>query len=197
MFDFIIGDIVSIEDEYVVLQNNGIGYRIFVSTNTMMDLQVGMKNQMLYTEFHVREDGVFLYGFVTKEEVDMFNSLLKVSKIGAKTALAVLSTLSPRRIKVAILNKDLDTLCQAPGIGKKTAERIVFELKDKIDTNNIVIEDIDEIKLEPNVYNEAMEGLMSLGYSRYEVDGILRTMDIKDKNVEEIIREGLKKLSNS
>ena len=127
----------------------------------------------------------------------MFNSLLKVSKIGAKTALAVLSTLSPRRIKVAILNKDLDTLCQAPGIGKKTAERIVFELKDKIDTNNIVIEDIDEIKLEPNVYNEALEGLMSLGYSRYEVDGILRTMDIKDKNVEEIIREGLKKLSNS
>lgn len=98
---------------------------------------------------------------------------------------------------MAILNKDLDTLCQAPGIGKKTAERIVFELKDKIDTNNIVIEDIDEIKLEPNVYNEALEGLMSLGYSRYEVDGILRTMDIKDKNVEEIIREGLKKLSNS
>ncbi len=115
MFDFIIGDIVSLEGEYVVIQNNGIGYRLFTSTNTMMGLQVGSKDQMLYTEFHVRDDGVFLYGFVTKEEVDMFNNLLRVSKIGPKLALGILSTLSPNKIKVAIINKDLDILCQAPG----------------------------------------------------------------------------------
>lgn len=196
MFDFIIGDIVSIEEEYVVIQNNGIGYRVFASTNTMMNLQVGKRDQMLYTEFHVREDGVFLYGFVTKEEVDMFNSLLSVSKIGAKTALAVLSVLSPNKIKVAIINKDLDTLCQAPGIGKKTAERMVFELKDKIDMS-IDVEDLGQIEVTPKSYDEALAGLMSLGYSRYEVDKAIRKLDLNNLEVEEIIREGLKNLSKN
>ncbi|HZK00091.1 MAG TPA: Holliday junction branch migration protein RuvA [Tissierellaceae bacterium] len=196
MFDFIIGDMVSIEDEYVVIQNNGIGYRVFVSANTMMNLQIGKRDQMLYTEFHVREDGVFLYGFVTKEEVNMFNSLLKVSKIGAKTALGVLSTLSPSKIKLAIINKDLDMLCQAPGIGKKTAERIVFELKDKIDTN-IDIEDLGQIEVNPKSYDEALAGLMSLGYSRYEVDKAIRKLELDNMKVEEIIREGLKSLSKN
>ena len=196
MFDFIIGDIVSIDHEYLVIQNNGIGYRILASSNTLMSLQIGMKDQMLYTEFHVRDDGVFLYGFVTQEELDMFNSLLKVSKIGPKTALGILSTLSPNKIKIAIINKDLDILCQAPGIGKKTAERIVFELKDKIDTN-IDLEDIGDIRLEPNAYDEALAGLMSLGYSRYEVENILRKLDLNNMAVEEVIREGLKKLSKN
>lgn len=196
MFDFIIGDIVSINNEYLVIQNNGIGYRIFASSNTMMSLQIGLKDQMLYTEFHVREDGVFLYGFVTKEELDMFNSLLRVSKIGPKIALGILSTLNPNKIKIAIINKDLDILCQAPGIGKKTAERIVFELKDKIDTN-INLEDIDDIEILPNAYDEALAGLMSLGYSRYEVENIIRRLDLSKMGVEDIIREGLKKLSKN
>ena len=196
MFDFIIGDIVSIDNEYIVIQNNGIGYRIFASTNTMMNLQLGKKDQMLYTEFHVREDGVFLYGFVTQEELNMFNSLLRVSKIGPKTALGILSTLSPNKIKIAIINKDLDILCQAPGIGKKTAERIVFELKDKIDTN-MDLEDIDSIEISPNSYDEALAGLMSLGYSRYEVENVIRKLDLNNMGIEDIIREGLKKLSKN
>lgn len=196
MFDFIIGDIVSIENEYIVIQNNGIGYRVFASTNTMMNLQLGKKDQMLYTEFHVREDGVFLYGFVMKEELDMFNSLLRVSKIGPRTALGILSTLSPNKIKIAIINKDLDILCQAPGIGKKTAERIVFELKDKIDTN-IDLEDMDSIEISPNSYDEALAGLMSLGYSRYEVENVIRKLDLDHMGIEDIIREGLKKLSKN
>lgn len=196
MFDFIIGDIVSINYEYLVIQNNGIGYRIFASSNTLMSLQIGLKDQMLYTEFHVREDGVFLYGFVTKEELDMFNSLLKVSKIGPKTALGILSTLNPNKIKIAIINKDLDILCQAPGIGKKTAERIVFELRDKIDVD-IDLEDIGDIEIVPNAYDEALGGLMSLGYSRYEVESTLRKLDLDNMNIEEAIREGLKKLSKN
>lgn len=194
MFDFIIGDIVSIDDEYIVIQNNGIGYRVFTSINTKMNLQVGKKNQMLYTEFHVREDGIFLYGFVTKKELEMFNSLLRVSKIGPKTALGILSTLSPNKILIAIINKDLDILCQAPGIGKKTAERIVFELKDKIDAN-IDLEDIAQIESNPKSYDEALNGLMSLGYSRYEVDKVIRKMNYNNMDVEDIIREGLKNLS--
>ncbi|MDR7869835.1 MAG: Holliday junction branch migration protein RuvA [Tissierellaceae bacterium] len=196
MFDFIIGDIVSIENDYVVIQNNGIGYRVFASSNTLMSLQIGKKDQMLFTEFHVREDGFYLYGFVTKEELDMFNSLLRVSKIGAKTALGMLSTLSPNKIKIAIINKDLDVLCQAPGIGKKTAERIVFELKDKIDTN-IDLDDIDDIVVAPNASNEALAGLMSLGYSRYEVENAIKKLDTTNMGVEDLIREGLKQLSKN
>lgn len=196
MFDFIIGDIVSLENEYVVIQNNGIGYRIYASSNTIMALEIGKKEQMLYTEFHVREDGVFLYGFVTKEELDMFNSLLKVSKIGPKTALGILSTLTANKIKIAIINKDLDTLCQAPGIGKKTAERIVFELKDKIDTR-VDLEEDDLTLVIPNAYDEALAGLMSLGYSRYEVENAIKKLDLSNMTVEDIIRDGLKKLSNN
>lgn len=196
MFDFIIGDIISLENEYVVIQNNGIGYRIYASSNTIMALEIGKKEQMLYTEFHVREDGVFLYGFVTKEELDMFNSLLKVSKIGPKTALGILSTLTANKIKIAIINKDLDTLCQAPGIGKKTAERIVFELKDKIDTKVDLDED-DLTLVIPNAYDEALAGLMSLGYSRYEVENAIKKLDLSNMTVEDIIRDGLKKLSNN
>lgn len=194
MFDFIIGDIVNIGDEYVVIQNNGIGYRVFASTNTIMNLQIGKKDQMLFTEFHVREDGIFIYGFVNKEELDMFNSLLKVSKIGAKTALGILSTLSPNKIKFAILNKDLDALCQAPGIGKKTAERIVFELKDKININ-LDLEGIEQIEITPKSYDEALVGLMSLGYSRYEVEKAIRKTNYNNMDVEDIIREALKNLS--
>lgn len=194
MFDFIIGDIVNIEEEYVVIQNNGIGYRVFASTNTIMNLRIGKKDQMLFTEFHVREDGVFIYGFASKEELDMFNSLLKVSKIGAKTALGILSTLSPNKIKFAILNKDLDVLCQAPGIGKKTAERIVFELKDKIDIN-LDLEGIEQIEITSKSYDEALVGLMSLGYSRYEVEKAIRKTNYNNMDVEDIIREGLKNLS--
>lgn len=196
MFDFIIGDIVSINDEYVVIQNNGIGYRVYTSTNTMMNLEVGKKAQLLNTEFIVREDGVYLYGFITKEELDMFNSLLRVSKIGAKTALGILSILSPKKIKKAIINNDLEILCQAPGIGKKTAERIVFELKDKIDIS-IDFEDIGQIELNTKSYDEALAGLMSLGYSRYEVDKAIHKLDFNNMDVEDIIREGLKNLSKN
>lgn len=192
MFDFIKGIIVSIEAEYVVIENNGIGYRVYTSTNTSLNLQVG-KEEMLYTEFQAREDGVFLYGFRTKEEMDMFNNLLKVSKIGPKTALGILSTLSPNKIKYAIANKDLDLLCKVPGIGKKTAERIVFDLKDKIDASFELVEDGE---VNPNIYDEALAGLMSLGYSRQEADMVLKKLDLT-MSLEDIIREGLKLLSKN
>lgn len=196
MFEFIIGDLVSIREEYIVLQNNGIGYKIFTSMNSMVNLEMGMKDVMIYTYFVVRDDGVFLYGFTTEEEIDMFNLLLMVTKVGPKTALGVLSTLTPNVIKLAILRKDLDVLCKAPGIGKKTAERMVLELKDRID-KNILIEDNIEEELISNDYDEAVQGLVSLGYTRLEVEKTIRTMDVSKMNIEEIIRETLKKLSKS
>lgn len=194
LFDFIIGDVVSIQEDYIVLQNNGIGYKIFTSINSMIKLEIGMKNAMIYTNLIVREDGLFLYGFISEEEINMFKLLLLVSKIGPKIALGVLSTLSPNQIKLAILKKKLDILCKVPGIGKKTAERMILELKDRID-KDILTEEYEDEEIINNDYEEAVQGLISLGYSRMEVEKCIRAIDIVDMDIEDIIREALKKLS--
>lgn len=194
LFEFIIGDVVSVKDDYIVLQNGGIGYKIFTSINSMVQLQLGMKNAMIFTYLNVREDGIFLYGFTSEEENNMFKLLQMVSKIGPKIALGILSKLTPNQIKLAIATKNLDTLCKAPGIGKKTAERLVLELKDRIDNDFEIEEDsIDEFN--SNDFNEAIDGLMSLGYTRLEIEKIIRTIDISKMSVEDIIREVLRKLS--
>lgn len=195
LFEFIIGDIVDIKDDYIVLQNNNIGYRIFTSTNSMADIECGMKNVVFYTYLNVREDGIYLYGFTSEDELKMFNLLLLVSKIGPKIAIGVLSTLTPNQIKKAIINKDIEVLCKAPGIGKKTAERILLELKDKIDKNIEIEEDKDIAPT--NTYLEAVNGLMSLGYTKLEVERVIKMLDITNLNVEDIIRETLKRLSKN
>lgn len=196
MFEFLIGDVVNINEDYVVLQNNGIGYKIFTSSNSIMNLQVGKKDQMLFTQLHVREDGLFLFGFTTEEEMEMFRLLLLVSKIGPKIGIGVLSSLTSVQIKIAILNKDIDVLCNAPGIGKKTAERIILELKDRININIPIDENNLELKVN-NDYNEAIQALMTLGYTRFEIEKSMRKMDWGNLSIEEIIREVLVKLSKN
>ena len=196
MFEYIIGDVMDIREDYIVLQNNGIGYKIFTSIKSMMDLENEKKEQTIYTQLHVRDDGLFIYGYTSREEMDIFNLLLKVSKIGPKTAMGVLSTLTPNQIKISILNRDITTLNKCPGIGKKTAERIIVELKDRIETN-IEIEDLGEIVNKANENEEAIEALISLGYTRYEVQKMINGLDNPNMKLEEIIREGLKKLSKS
>lgn len=194
MFEFLIGDIVNINEDYIVLQNNGIGYKIFTSSNSIKKTQIGKKDQMLYTQLHVREDGLFLFGFTTEEEMEMFRLLLLVSKIGPKVGIGILSSMTSVQIKIAIINKNIEALCKAPGVGKKTAERIILELKDRIDRNIITSEEQDNIIIN-NSYNEAIEALMTLGYSRYEIEKSMRSIEIKEMDIEDIIRVVLNKLS--
>lgn len=191
MFEFIIGDIVSIKEDYVVIQNNGIGYKIFTTKHSMLELEIGKRNQLLYTQLHVREDGMLLYGFSSEEELDMFNMLITVSKIGPKVASGILSGLNPKQLKMAIYTKDSKLICKAPGVGKKTAERIILELKDKIEVSNI--EDSTDLLVEP-ADDEAVEALISLGYTRFEVSRALSGLDT-NLRLEDIIKEGLKRLS--
>lgn len=192
LFEYIIGDVVGIYNDYIVLQNNGIGYKIFTSTNTMNNLRLGERERLIYTELQVREDGIFLYGFSTEDEMNMYKLLQLVTKIGPKVALGILSALSPNTIKKAIITNDIDTLCKGPGVGKKTAERIILELKDRVDKDDIIEENIrDDVKT--NV--EAVQALMSLGYTKFEVEKVIRSMDTSNMDIEVIIREGLKKLS--
>lgn len=196
MFEYIIGDIIKIEEDYIVLQNNNIGYKIFTSIKSMMDLEVDKEEKTIYTQLNVREDGLFLYGFTTMEEMDVFNLLLKVSKIGPKIAMGALSTLTPNQIKIAILNRDLETLSKSPGIGRKTAERIVVELKDRIDAD-IKLEDSEDMVIASNENEEAIEALISLGYRRYDVQRMINGLRDTNMKLEDIIREGLKKLSKN
>ena len=192
LYEYIMGKVVGIKEDYIVLDNGGIGYKIFTSRNSLGNLKI---NEMItmYIYFNLREDSVYLYGFTTEEELDMFNMLLLVSKVGPKVGLGILSTLTPGQIKLAILNSDSNVLCNAPGVGKKTAGRIILELKDRIDDNDIgentdIIEGVDMVET-------AIRGLMSLGYTRGEIQRVLNKIDTSSMDTEDIIRETLKRLS--
>lgn len=192
MYEYIIGDVVNIQEDYLVLENNGIGYKIYASKNSLSHISE-RENVKMYTYFNLRDDGIFLYGFGTREELDMFELLLLVSKIGPKIAMGILSVLKPNDIKVAIMNNDTKLLCKAPGIGKKTAGRIVLELKDRID-QNIDIEDSLNIVEENGNVKEAIDALMSLEYTKGEIDKALDRIDISGLTTEEIIKLVLKNM---
>ncbi|WP_422485253.1 Holliday junction branch migration protein RuvA [Gudongella sp. DL1XJH-153] len=193
MIDYIIGRINYIGEEYFLLENQGMGYRINSSTNTLIQLGRGDGEQHIFTNLIVREDSISLYGFISEDEMNMFKLLLNVSKIGPKVACGILSTLRPSQIQKAILLKDIGTLCKGPGVGRKTAERIVLELKDKVKGSFVDEESFDEI-MEP-MDNEAVEALMVLGYSRYEAQRVFQGTDISGLSVEDMIKLGLRKLS--
>ncbi|WP_236915207.1 Holliday junction branch migration protein RuvA [Clostridium sp. Cult2] len=192
MYDYITGKVVGVKEDYIVVDNNGIGYRIYTSKNSLMDLKVDDKT-IMYIYFNLREDGIFLYGFTTEEELNMFNLLLLVSKVGPKVGLNILSTLTVNQIKLAILKNDSNILCNAPGVGKKTASRIILELKDRIDKEDII--DEEPIIKDNNEVEIAINGIMSLGYSRNEVLKVIKKMDTSNMVTEDIIREVLKRLS--
>lgn len=194
MYEYILGKVVAIKEEYIVLENNGIGYKIFTSKNCISDLVENKENVMMYVDLNVREDGMYLYGFNTSEELDMFKLLLLVSKIGPKIAIGILSILTPKDIKLAIANNDYQILCKAPGVGKKTANRIILELKDRIDDNIDINDSYDSI-VDDN-YHEALYGLLSLGYTRKEITNVFSKIDMNDMDTEDIIRIALKKLSS-
>lgn len=193
MYKYIKGNIDEIGEDYVVVENNGIGYFIYTSKNSIFTIKSDVRNIKLFTYLNVREDEMSLYGFSTIEELEMFKLLLLVTGIGPKVALGVLSTLTPSKIKMAIINNDVNTLATAPGIGKKTGKRIILELKEKID-DNIIVEDtihgIDNDNIE-----EVYQALISLGYTRNEINNTLSKVDKKGLNTEEILKMALKHIT--
>ncbi len=193
MIDYIIGKVTYLGNDFFYLENNGIGYKINTSTFTLSSLSKEDNKSYIYTNLIVREDGLFLYGFDNEDEVNMFKLLLNVSKIGPKVACGILSALRPFQISEAIAIKDILTLCKSPGVGKKTAERMILELKDKVEG----VFNIHNNKTEglSNDYEEALLALISLGYGRYEVERAFIGSNLEDSSVEQIIKLGLVKLS--
>lgn len=194
MYEYIIGNIVDVFEDRLVLESNMIGYSIYTSANTLQNISE-RENVKIRTHLSVREDDMTLYGFLTYDELEMFRLLQTVSKIGPKVAIGILSALSSRDIKEAILFNDTKVLTKAPGVGAKTAQRMILELKDKISEEDILRADTSEEvpTFEPtaSVEGEVLEALVSLGYSRAEVYSVLAKIDTADKSVEDILKQAL------
>lgn len=196
MYSYIIGDVKTIGEDFIVLENNGIGYMIQASARTIAKYNIN-ETYKVHTAYILRDDGVFLYGFYSKEELDMFYMLTSVSSIGPKNGLSILSTLSVLTIKLAIINNDIKTLSQAPGVGKKTASRIILELSDKIKDVEISPEELEEDKEEVKSmdnYKIAMDALINLGYTRNDATKALAGLDVGEMELQDIIKLALKSI---
>lgn len=202
MFAYIKGSLEVKTNGYIVIDVNGIGYKIFMSETAINKLGAIGEVIKIHTYVRVREDDISIYGFNTNEELRMFELLLSVSGIGAKSALVILSNVSVSSFALAIINNDINLLKRLPGIGPKTAQRVILELKDKLkkeneivanentdisDTINIAIMD-DEKKA------EATAALKVLGYTGKEIEKALEKVDA-NLSVEDIIRKGLLNLA--
>lgn len=193
MIAYIKGIIEEVGLDSLIIENNGVGYKMLVSSNTISKVSIGNESK-IYSKMIVREDDISLCGFYSKEELEMFELLTSVSKIGTKVGLGILSFASPQSINKYILNGDITSLSKAPGVGKKTAERMVLELKDKV--SKILTDESDEL-LENVVVNknstskEAIEALIELGYSRNESEVAVSFVEQPGMSVEDIIRKAL------
>ncbi len=192
MFEYLKGIVVDIVEDRIIVEVNGIGYRINSTTNSISKIMKG-EHVVIYTHLIVREDELSLYGFVSIEELSMFQLLISVSRIGPRVAGAILSTHTPNKLIAYILSKDIRLICKAPGVGKKTAERIVLELKDKVD--KIGIEHDCTLYNDENVDDEAVEALMALGYNKFEAEKAIRPIKDKDLTTEDILKNALKSLA--
>lgn len=193
MYEFIKGEIRELSPAHVVLENNGIGFFINISVNTYSHLSE-KQNILLYIYEVIREDTHQLFGFVSKTEREIFLFLISVSGVGANTARVMLSSLSSGEIKSAIINSDVNILKSIKGIGAKTAERIIVDLRDKVGK----LSDSDQIVMHVNntIKEEALSALVMLGFPKNKVDKII-TIILKENNelrVEDLIKEALKRL---
>ena len=197
MYAYIKGTLEEKSTDSIVVETAGIGYKIYVSEHTMSKLgEIGEKVK-IYTHYHVREDNISLYGFMSNEELKMFELLLQVSGIGAKTAIAMLSNITPSKFALAIISNDLKTLTKIPGIGNKSAQRMVLELKDKLKTQTAIEDDEEETTPNDNSesINEAGQALQILGYNKSEISKVFDNFDTHNLSTEDLIKEALKRLA--
>ena len=196
MYEYIKGRYIGINKDYIIVENNGIGYKIFTSGATMSSMPKNGEEVQLYLEQIVREDFIGLYGFDSSEELEMFKLLLTINGVGAKAALSLLSISRVNNLKYAIMTGDEKHLCRGVGIGKKTAARIILELKDKLKPDELLDSSVGGVSGdESNIMasSEALSALIALGYSEKEAENALKNVD-KNDTVENIIKNSLKQL---
>lgn len=191
------GTVDLIEPNLAVIDCGGVGYACRTTANTLSQLKIGEKAKLL-TYLSVREDAVELFGFYDAAELNCFRMLISVSGVGPKAALSILSGMTPQAFALCVVSGDSKTLTNAPGIGRKTAERIVLELKDKVSKQDVAAgvtgSAVPIVAAPSNTYAEAVSALMVLGYSNGEASSALSGLDPSAPS-DELIRAGLKKLA--
>lgn len=201
MYAYIKGELAEINTDHIIIEAGGIGYQVFISLQTFDYLPSVGEDLKIYTYLYLREDAMILYGFLTKDDLELFKLLISVSGIGPKGGLAILSTLEADDLRFAILSGDAKAISKAPGVGGKTAQRVILELKDKLS-----LEDAFEAKTEHvqknaaaaggSVKNDAVMALTALGYSSTESLKAVSAVEItEDMDVEEVLKAALKHLS--
>ncbi|MDE6904326.1 MAG: Holliday junction branch migration protein RuvA [Lachnospiraceae bacterium] len=200
MYSYIKGTLEEIGEDYIVVDNHGIGYRIYVPGSVLDVISPVGGEVKVHTHLNVKEDAFNLYGFMTKDDMKVFQLLLGVGGIGPKGALAILSVMTTDDLRFAVMGGDAKAIAKAPGVGAKTAQRVILELKDKLK-----IEDVFEEKDMPpsqgnaqgkTVKNEAVQALVALGYSSTEALSVLSKIEItEDLDVEDVLKAALKQMA--
>ncbi len=202
MYAYIKGILAEITEDAIIVENQGIGYEIAVPGQVFDYLPSVGEEVKIYTYHYVREDAILLYGFLTKEDVRIFKMLIGVSGIGPKGALSILSVLTTDDLRFAILGDDAKAIAKAPGVGAKTAQRVIIELKDKLSLEDAFEQKLanqaQKAELNPavGVKNEAILALTSLGYSQSEALKVLQGIEISpDDQVEDVLKMALKQMA--
>ncbi len=199
MFYYLDGTVAYIEANLAVIDCGGVGYACAATNHTLAHLKQGARAK-LYTYLNVKEDAMDLFGFYTQNELNSFKMLIGVSGVGPKAALAILSAATPDQLALAVVTGDEKALTAAPGIGKKIAQRIILELKDKIAKQTGGEIDLSGGKGAPtavvlsNKAADAAQALAVLGYSGQEINAALKGIDVEHLPLEEIVRQSLKKM---
>ncbi len=198
MLSYIKGEVTDIEPDKVVIENNGIGYNVFVPLSVIGRVSGIGEEVKIYTYLSVKEDSMTLFGFSSKEELKIFKMILSVSGIGPKGALGILSTLSPDELRIAVLAGDKNAISKAPGIGQKTALKLIIELKDKLDIEDVFVSEETDVKsgsIDASVKNDAIQALVALGYSKSSAASSIKGMSVDaDTTVEDVIKYALKNM---
>jgi Holliday junction DNA helicase RuvA len=200
MISYIKGELTEVFDEIIVVENNGIGYNIRVPASLLSRIPRVGTDVKVYTYLYVREDAMNLYGFLTRDDLDVFKLLITVNGIGPKGALGILSTITPDELRFAVLSDDVKLISRAPGIGSKTAQKLIIELKDKLKLEDAfekkLMHNNEEISIDLDGKNEAIQALVALGYGSAEaIKAVKQVEHLDEKDSESILKEALKKLT--
>lgn len=200
MYSYIKGTLEETDSDSIVVENNGIGYNIFVSGRVLEELPDIGGDVKIYTYLHVKEDCFALYGFLSRDDLKLFRMMLNVNGIGPKGALGILTVLSGDDLRAAVVSDDAKTIAKAPGVGAKTAQKLIIELKDKVHLEDIITgrkngdeqqnSDFSAIK------QEAVQALMSLGYSQSEARSAVASVEnAEGMDIEEVLKASLKNIA--
>lgn len=200
MVSYIKGKLAEVFEDTIVIENNGMGFNVRVPATLLDSIPSVGEMVKVYTYLYVREDAINLFGFLTRQNLDVFKLLLNVNGIGPKGALGILSTITPDDLRFAVLSDDVKAISKAPGIGTKTAQKLIIELKDKLKleyfTDQEKIADGQAVSSSSAAKNEAVEALVALGYANSEaIKTVNMVENVNEKDTETILKEALKKMA--